>query len=106
MFTLTQIIAVYAWLRVATSVMTVLSAWKLRRRNPEMPRPFIIPGGRKGLFYAVAAPVLLGILATAGSVADSIQRNDRRVLFCAPAAILLGPLAYAVSQWWRRHSSA
>jgi hypothetical protein len=50
--------------------------------------------------------VLLGILATAGSVADSIQRNDRRVLFCAPAAILLGPLAYAVSQWWRRHSSA
>jgi amino acid transporter len=105
-FTLTQIIAVYAWLRVATSVMTVLSAWKLRRRNPEMPRPFIIPGGRKGLFYAVAAPVLLGILATAGSVADSIQRNDRRVLFCAPAAILLGPLAYAVSQWWRRHSSA
>jgi amino acid transporter len=97
MFTLTQLIAVYAWLRVATSVMTVLSAWKLRRLKPEMPRAFIIPGGNKGLLYAVAAPVFLGVLATAGSVADSVQRNDRLVLLSAPAAILLGPLAYVIS---------
>jgi amino acid transporter len=106
MFTLTQLIAVYAWLRVATSVMTVLSAWKLRQLKPEMPRAFVIPGGRKGVLYAVAAPVLLGFLATAGSVADSVQRGDRLVLLSAPAAILLGPLAFAVSQWWRSHSSA
>jgi len=106
MFTLTQLITVYAWLRVATSVMTVLSAWKLRQLKPGMPRPFAIPGGRRGLLYAVAAPVLLGILATAGSVADSVHRSDYRVLFRAPAAILLGPLAFAVSQWSRHHSSA
>jgi hypothetical protein len=106
MFTLTQLLSVYAWLRVSTSVMTVLSAWKLRRRKPEMPRPFVIPGGRKGLFYAVAAPVFLGILATAGGVADSVQRDDRLVLLSAPAAIALGPLVYVVSQWWRRNSSA
>jgi amino acid transporter len=105
-FTLTQLITVYAWLRVATSVMTVLSAWKLRQLKPEMPRAFVIPGGRKGLLYAVIAPVLLGILATAGSVAESIDRNDRLVLYSAPAAILLGPLAFVVSRWWRRHSSA
>jgi amino acid transporter len=104
MFTLTQLIAVYAWLRVATSVMTVLAAWKLRQLKPEMPRPFIIPGGSKGLLYAVAAPVLLGILATAGSVTDSFHRGDRLVLLCAPAAILLGPLAFAVSQWSRRRA--
>jgi hypothetical protein len=84
----------------------VLAAWKLRQVKPEMPRPFVIPGGRKGLLYAVAAPVLLGIIVTAGSVADSVQPNDRLVLLRAPAAILLGPLAYAVSQWSRRRSSA
>jgi amino acid transporter len=106
MHTLTQLITVYAWLRVATSVMTVLAAWKLRQLKPEMPRPFAIPGGRKGLLYAVAAPVLLGFLATAGSIADSVHRSDYRVMFGATAAILLGPLAYAVSQWWRRRSSA
>jgi amino acid transporter len=105
MFTLTQLISVYAWLRVATSLMTVLSAWKLRRLKPEMPRAFIIPGGNKGLLYAVAAPVFLGVLATAGSVADSVQRNDRLVLLSAPAAILLGPLAYVISTWWRRTST-
>jgi amino acid transporter len=105
-FTLTQLIAVYAWLRVATSVMTVLSAWKLRRLKPEMPRAFVIPGGNRGLLYAVAAPVFLGVLATAGSVADNIQRNDRLVLLSAPAAILLGPLAYVISQWLRRRASA
>jgi amino acid transporter len=104
MFTLTQLIAVYAWLRVATSVMTVLSAWKLRRLRPEMPRAFVIPGGRKGLLYAVAAPVFLGVLATAGSVADSFQRNDGLVLLCAPAAILFGPLAYVISRSWQRSS--
>jgi amino acid transporter len=104
MFTLTQLITVYAWLRVATSVMTVLSAWKLRQRNPEMPRPFIIPGGRKGLLYAVAAPVFLGILATAGSIADSVHRSDYRVMFCAPLAVVLGPLAYRVSKSRRSHA--
>jgi hypothetical protein len=85
--------------------MTVLSAWKLRQLKPEMPRAFVIPGGRKGLLYAVAAPVFLGVIATAGSVADSFQRGDRLVLLSAPAAVLLGPLAYTVSQWRRRHSS-
>jgi amino acid transporter len=104
MYTLTQLIAVYAWLRVATSVMTVLSGWKLRKLKPEMPRAFVIPGGRNGLLYAVVAPVLLGIVATAGSVADSVKRGDRLVLFCAPAAILLGPVAYAASMWWRRRT--
>jgi amino acid transporter len=99
MFTLTQLISVYAWLRVATSVMTVLSAWKLRRLKPEMPRAFVIPGGRNGLVYAVAAPVLLGILATVGSIADSVHRSDYRVMLCAPAAILLGPLAFKISKW-------
>jgi amino acid transporter len=105
MRTLTQLISVYAWLRVATSIMTVLSARKLRRLRPDLPRAFVIPGGRSGLLYSVGAPILLGILATAGSVADSIQRGDRLVLFCAPAAVLLGPAAYAVSLWWQRRGS-
>ena len=40
-----QLISVYIWLRSATTVLTVLSAWKLRRTRPEMPRAFLIPGG-------------------------------------------------------------
>ena len=48
-----QLISVYIWLRSATTVLTVLSARKLRRTRPGMPRAFVIPGGRVGLLYVV-----------------------------------------------------
>ena len=31
---LVQLISIYNWLRVATTVMTVLAAWQLRRKQP------------------------------------------------------------------------
>jgi amino acid transporter len=89
---LTELITVYAWLRVATSVMTVLSARKLRKMQPTMERPFVIPGGRAGLFYTAAAPVLLGIVAVAGSILSA----GHFVRVWGPVGILLGPIAYLV----------
>jgi amino acid transporter len=80
---MTRLITVYVWLRVATSVMTVLSAWRLRKIKPDMPRVFVIPAGRKGLLYAVGAPLLMGCVALLGS--------DRAALLWGPAAIALGP---------------
>lgn len=87
---LAQLITVYAWLRVATTVMTALAGWKLRKTNPELQRSFVVPGGRAGLFYAVAAPIVLGVIATAGSILSA----DRFALIWGPAAILLGPFVY------------
>ena len=86
--TLTQLITVYVWLRVATSMMTVLAAWQLRKSKPDMPRAFVIPGGHQGLLYAVGAPLLMGLVALLGS--------DRFALLWGPVAIALGPLAYLV----------
>jgi amino acid transporter len=83
---MTRLITVYVWLRVATSMMTVLSAWRLRKTQPDMPRVFVIPGGRKGLLYAVGAPLLMGCVALLGS--------DRVALLWGPAVIALGPAAY------------
>src|SRR5205823_10306062 len=56
---LTQLISVFIWLRIATSLLTVLSAWQLRRKRPDLERVIRIPWGRKGLAYAVIAPVLM-----------------------------------------------
>jgi amino acid transporter len=81
-----QLISVYIWLRIATSVLTVLSAWKLRRTLPDMPRPFRIPWGKKGLAYAVIAPLLMSGVAMIAS--------DIFALKWGPVAILLGPVAY------------
>lgn len=82
----TQLIAVYAWLRIATSILTVLSAWQLRRKRPEMPRAFRIPWGKAGLVYAVAAPVLMSAVA--------LLASDRFGLMWGPAVLMMGIAAY------------
>src|SRR5206468_10148285 len=52
---LMQLITIYNWLRVATTVMTVLAAWQLRRKRPDPPRSPALPGGTPGLI-ATAPP--------------------------------------------------
>ncbi len=82
-----QLISVYIWLRSATTVLTVLSAWKLRRTRPNMPRTFLIPGGSAGLVYVVAAPVIMALVALLGS--------DRFAVIGGAIAMALGPVVYA-----------
>ena len=81
-----QLISVYIWLRSATTVLTVLSAWKLRRKRPDMQRAFVIPGGGFGLIYVVAAPVVMALVALLGS--------DRFAAIGGAFAMLLGPVIY------------
>ena len=89
-----QLISVYIWLRSATTVLTVLSAWKLRRTRPEMPRAFLIPGGRMGLLYVVAAPVVMALVALLGS--------DRFAVIGGAIAMVLGPMVYGIIALSRR----
>jgi amino acid transporter len=84
--TFTRLITVYAWLRIATTVMTVLAAWRLRQTLPDLPRPFRVPWGGLGLRYVVGAPLVMSGIALLGS--------DRFALRWGPCAILLGPVAY------------
>ncbi|MGA8271171.1 MAG: APC family permease [Candidatus Sulfotelmatobacter sp.] len=83
-----QLISVYIWLRSATTVLTVLSAWKLRRTRTGMPRSFLIPGGQVGLMYVVAAPVIMALVALLGS--------DRFAAIGGGIAMALGPVVYMV----------
>jgi amino acid transporter len=81
-----QLISIYIWLRSATTVLTVLSAWKLRRIQPDMARAFVIPGGNLGLLYVVAAPVAMAMVALLG--------GDRFATIGGMVAISIGPLVY------------
>jgi amino acid transporter len=83
-----QLISVYIWLRSATTVLTVLSGWKLRRTHPELKRSFVVPGGRMGLLYVVGAPVVMALVALLGS--------DRFATIGGAVGLLLGPVVYAV----------
>jgi len=90
-----QLISVYIWLRSATTVLTVLSAWKLRRAKPDLKRSFTIPGGRAGLFYVVAAPILMALVALFG--------GDKFASIGGAVALAAGPVVY----WFlRRRTSA
>jgi len=81
-----QLISVYIWLRSTTTVLTVLSAWKLRRTQPELPRAFTVPGGRAGLLYVVGAPVVMAMVALVG--------GDRFATIGGAIAIAAGPVVY------------
>jgi amino acid transporter len=58
-FTVPQLIGVYAWTRMATSIQTVFSFWQLRRKYPDAPRSFRVPGGMMGALAVVIAPTAL-----------------------------------------------
>jgi len=54
-----------------------------------MPRAFKISGGTVGLFYVVAAPVIMALVALLGS--------DRFALIGGAVAMVLGPVVYGTA---------
>jgi amino acid transporter len=86
--TLAQLLTVYVWLRILVTQLTVLSAWRLRRLQPDLKRPFRIPWGNLGLVYVVVAPFLMSAVAVVGS--------DRFALKWGPIPVALGIVAYFV----------
>jgi amino acid transporter len=85
---LSQLISVYIWLRSATTVLTVLSAWKLRKAQPHLPRSFKVPYGSLGLLYVVGAPVVMALVALLGS--------DRFGMIGGAIGMVVGPMVYGV----------
>jgi len=90
-FTVPQLIAVYAWTRMATSIQTVLSFWQLRRKYPDAPRSFRVSGGVVGAALVVLAPTLLFVWAM---IYSDVATRKWGLLNLAS-----GPLAYL----WVRH---
>jgi amino acid transporter len=96
--TLTRLITIYVWLRSATTMLTVLSGWGMRRKHADLPRRFRIPGGDRGLWYVVGAPVVMSIVALLGS--------DNFAWHWGPLAIVLGPIAYGIVRLFPRNAAA
>ena len=86
--TMVQLLTIYVWLRIGVTILTVLAPWRLRRTQPDLARPFRIPWGRAGLIYVMLAPLLMSVVAIAGS--DPFARK------WGPVPVLLGPVMYFV----------
>jgi amino acid transporter len=94
--TIEQLLTVYAVLRIGVTMLTVLASWRLRKTQPELRRPFRIPWGRAGLIYVVAAPLVMGVVALAGS--DPFARK------WGPVPVLLGPVVYGGMKIMKKRS--
>jgi amino acid transporter len=90
----TQLIAIYAWMRSATSVLTLLSVWRLRRIAPDLQREFVVPGGKAGLVAVVVVPIALFAWALMNSAPSS--------RLWGLACLASGPLAYLAVTRGRR----
>ena len=84
--TMVQLLTIYVWLRIGVTILTVLASWRLRKSQPDLRRPFTIPWGRAGLLYVVVAPLVMSVVALAGS--DPFARK------WGPIPVLLGPVMY------------
>jgi amino acid transporter len=91
-FTVPQLIAVYAWSRIATSTLTLISFWQMRRKYPDLPRSFRVGGGTLGALAVVVVPILL--------FAWALINSDSTTRMWGTLSLVSGPVAYA---WIRRH---
>ena len=82
----TELIAIYAWMRSATSVLTLLSVWRLRRTAPDLKREFVVPGGKTGLAAVVVVPIALFAWALLNSAPSA--------RLWGVTCLASGPLAY------------
>ncbi len=91
-----ELISIYVWLRAATTVLTVLSAWGLRRKSPDLRRAFRIPGGNLGLAYVIVLPLVMTYIVLRYS--DPIARR------WGPWALAAGPVVYFVVKWFAKRA--
>jgi amino acid transporter len=92
-----ELISIYGWLRGATTALTVLSAWGLRRKQPDLPRTFRIPGGNLGLIYVIALPMAMTCVALANS--------PKIAKLWGPCALAAGPVVYFAVKWFAKRAA-
>ena len=88
-----RLAVLYALVYTLSIVLEFLALWILRRREPDLPRPFRVPGGGAGLVYAVVTPLVVSAIV----VGFTIRQGVSEPLWCALA------VAAAVSglpAWW------
>lgn len=93
LFSVPQLIAVYAWTRIATSVLTLISFWEMRRKYRELPRSFRVAGGKIGALAIVIVPTLL--------FAWAMINSDPTARVWGMVNLVSGPVAFGFV-WMRR----
>ncbi|MGC1108079.1 MAG: APC family permease, partial [Candidatus Acidiferrales bacterium] len=82
------LVDIYIWTRIATSLLTLLSAWRMRQKAPDAPRRFRVPGGALGMACVIILPAIL--------CAIKIMYSEPFVMRYSPLLLATGPVAYLI----------
>jgi amino acid transporter len=86
-----DLVNIYIWTRIATTLLTLFAAWRMRQKLPDAPRSFRIPGGAAGMAYILIFPLIL--------CAIKVMQSEDYVFRYAPWLLATGPAAYAILRW-------
>jgi amino acid transporter len=90
-FPVADLVSIYIWARIATSLLTLLAVWVMRRKLPSAPRLFRVPGGNFGLACSILFPAILcGV---------KIYYSEPFVWRWAPWLLATGPIAFVILRW-------
>ncbi len=81
-----DLVNIYIWTRIATTILTLFAAWRMRAKLPDAPRSFRIPGGSFGLAYVLIFPVILCALKIAQSE-DYVWKYAPWLLASGPGSV-------------------
>jgi amino acid transporter len=90
-FRVVDLVNIYIWTRIATTLLTLFAAGQMRRKFPHAPRSFRIPGGAAGLAYILIFPTIF--------CAMKVYYSEDFVFKYAPLLLASGPIAYAILRW-------
>ncbi|MBI3405546.1 MAG: APC family permease, partial [Acidobacteria bacterium] len=86
-----NLVNIYIPLRIATTILMLLAAWRLRKKMPNAVRTFSIPGGKLGLAGVVILPIVF--------CAVKLWYSDAYVLYWSPVLLASGPVAFVALRW-------
>jgi amino acid transporter len=82
------LVDIYIWTRIATSLLTLLSAWRMRQKAPNASRHFRVPGGALGIAAVIILPAIL--------CATKIMYSEPFVIRYSPLLLATGPVGYLI----------
>ncbi|MGH7491145.1 MAG: APC family permease [bacterium] len=93
LFDFTQLIIIYSWFQMSSNILIYANVWAMRRKHPEMIRPFRVPLGTPGMFLAMLPTWVIALVAMGSTVFEDGVFNQRQFLIGA-LALLSGPVVY------------
>jgi amino acid transporter len=99
-----ELLTVEIWLAIPGYLLIFLSLWVLRVAEPELPRPFRMPGGFWGLACVTLPPLLLALVALVVSTREVLEIRSPWLIWAGVTLLASGPVAYTIARVFRRRS--